>query len=180
MNKKNTARLLIASFFLTASFSPAMAGSFQAVINGKSFHIDSDYDWNENNFGVGIEYEFEPRSLWIKTLMANGFRDSRDNMSYMVGAGLHRRLLSSERFAEIYFDAGINAFVMTRDDVDDGKPFPGLLPSFTLGNRYVGLNLSYVPKSFVQKYMKANNVDPDMDGVIFLQFKVRLDRWLLN
>ena len=46
--------------------------------------------------------------------MANGFRDSTDNMSYMAGAGLHRRIFETHKLAGFYVYAGLNAFVMTR------------------------------------------------------------------
>ena len=118
---------------------PALAGSINGVINGKSFHFDSSYDWNEDNTGLGIEYEFEQQSAWKKVLMANGFRDSADGMSYMAGAGLHRRLYETDKLAGFYVYAGLNAFVMTRDDVNGGDPFPGVLPSLSIGNSKNGL-----------------------------------------
>ena len=62
MNNKNNAKILLALMFLIVPVTSAVAGSLQAVINGKSFHINSDYDWNEENYGIGIEYEFEPRA----------------------------------------------------------------------------------------------------------------------
>lgn len=179
MDTKTTAMTtILATLLLLSPFSTASAGSMQAVFNGKSYHIDSDYDWNESNYGFGIEYEFEPRSRWIKTVVANGFQDSQDNTSFMVGAGLHRRLLDGDRFAEFYVDAGLTAFVMTRDDINNEKPFLGALPSLTVGNRYVGLNLSYVPRYAVRDFARADTRDPDITGVVFLQFKLRLDRWM--
>ncbi len=172
-----TTSILVFSL-LAAPLALADDGSIQAVINGKSIHLDSDYDWNENNIGLGIEYEFEPKSRWVRTFLANGFKDSNENMSFMAGAGLHRRLLQSDRFDSLYIDAGITAFVMTRDDIEGGAPFLGALPSITVGNRHVGINLSYVPKSIVHDFANANRVDPNIDGLVFLQFKFRLDRWL--
>jgi len=171
---------LLVAIILSVAAPVACAGSLQAVINGRSLHINSERDWNENNYGLGFEYEFKSESRWIKTVLANGFHDSDDNMSYMAGAGLHRRLLASDHFADFYIDAGLTAFLMTREDVDGNKPFPGVLPSVTFGNRYVGFNLSYIPRAAVQSFGNTNQVDPDMDGVLFLQFKVRLDRWLLD
>lgn len=167
--------LCIWALILTVAATPAVADKLHLVINGKSFHVDSDYDWNENNYGIGVEYEFNSRSRWIKTAMANGFRDSQDNISYMAGAGLHRRLFVTERFADLYVDTGINVFLMMRRDIDDNRPFPGLLPSLTLGNRYGGINLSYVPKQVVHIFAKANIVDPNIDGIFFLQVKIRID-----
>ena len=175
---KRLSTLCIWALILTLLASPAVAGKFHLVLNGKSFHVDSDYDWNENNVGVGIEYEFDSRSRWIKIAMANGFRDSQNDMSYMAGAGLHRRVFATEQFAEVYVNIGINVFLMARKDINDYRPFPGLLPSLTLGNRYGGINLSYVPKKVVHDFAKANFADPDIDGVFFIQIKIRLDELL--
>jgi len=155
--------------------APANAGKMQLVINGKSIHVNSDYDWNEGNYGVGFEYEFNTRSRWIKLAMANAFLDSMENMSYMAGFGLHRRLVISDRFAGFYLDAGLNAFMMTRQDIANNRPFPAILPSVTVGNRYGGLNLSYIPKKFVRDVGHADLVDPNIGGIVFIQAKIRMD-----
>lgn len=156
--------------------SPATAGEFSTIINGKSYHINSTYDWNEDNYGVGAEYVFSTESRWKKSVMANGFRDSNNAMSYMAGVGLHRRLIESKRLAGFYFDAGLTAFLMTREDVGDNKPFPGVLPSLSFGNRYAGMNLTYLPGIAVRKMVNANFVDPHISGIVFVQLKVRLSR----
>ena len=110
--------------------------------------------------------------------MANGFRDSTDNMSYMAGAGLHRRIFETDRLAGFYIYAGLNAFVMTRDDVNDSKPFPGILPSISIGNEKVGFNLSYLPRQAIEETTNSTLVDPTLSGVLFLQFKVSMDQLL--
>ena len=155
-----------------------MAGNLSAVFNGKSFHINSSKDWNEKNYGLGLEYQFDTQSKWQKVVMANGFRDSDNHMSYMAGAGIHRRLLRTNRFSDFYIDAGINAFVMTREDVNDNQPFPGVLPSLTFGNRYGGFNLTYLPMRAVQKLVNAKSKRPTVTGVFFLQFKISLGELL--
>jgi len=76
--------IVVASLFAISAL-PAHAGTFNAVINGKSYHFNSTYDWNENNAGLGIEHEFASTSPWRTTVMANAFRDSTDTMSYMAG-----------------------------------------------------------------------------------------------
>ena len=152
----------------------ARAGEFAAVINGRSIHLDASRDWNEANTGLGLEYEFASRSRWKKRLMANGFRDSHDEMSYMAGGGLHRNLVSSDRFGGFYLDAGINAFLMTRKDVNDQRPFPGILPSVTVGNRYAGFNLTYLPEAAVEEFLDARIADDSVSGIVFLQFKVAM------
>jgi len=158
--------------------SPATAGKTSAVVNGKSFHFNSSYNWNENNYGFGLEHEFEQKSAWKWVAMANGFRDSTDNMSYMAGAGLHRRLYETDKLAGFSIYAGINAFLMTREDVNGSKPFPGVLPSVTIANDKVGLNFTYLPRKAVEETMDAQIVDPTISGILFMQFTVNLDQLL--
>ena len=166
---------LLASLLLLAGL-PAHAGQVNAVLNGKSFHLGASEDLNENNYGLGIEYEFANKSRWRKRLMVNGFQDSSDNMSYMAGGGLHRNLFSSERLGGFYVDAGINVFLMTRRDLNDNRPTPGVLPSLTVGNRHVGMNLTYLPRKAVEKLYDTSMQDQSISGIIFLQFKVNMTR----
>jgi len=158
--------------------STANAGTFNAVINGKSYHFNSTYEWNESNLGLGIEHEFDSTSAWRTTVMANAFRDSTDSMSYMAGGGLHRRLFETERMSGFYISAGLNAFVMTRSDVGDNRPFPGILPSVSIGNEKVGFNLTYLPRKAVEATTDSTIADPTISGILFIQFKVSLDQLL--
>jgi len=177
MANTHVSRWLAAALLI--SLAPVAHGTgFSAVLNGKSIHLDSEYDWNESNVGLGLEYMLPTEHRWKRILFANGFRDSMDEMTYMAGGGLHRRLFESDRFAGLYLDAGINLFLMTRDDVDRGRPFPGVLPSLTIGNRYVGMNLTYMPRDAVQEFVNAEFVDPSISGIVFLQVKVSVDRLL--
>jgi hypothetical protein len=144
------------------------------MLNGKSFHVDSEYSWNEDNRGIGFEYDFTGDSRWIKSGLVNGFRDSLNNMSYMAGAGLRRRVFQSDSLAGLYFDAGVVAFLMVREDINNREPFPGVLPVVTAGNRHIGLNLTYIPKMLVHDFAHADRVDPNIGGVFFLQAKITL------
>lgn len=158
--------------------SHAIAGDLNIVLSGRSYHVDSSHDWNEDNSGLGLEYHFTSRSPWRWVAMANGFRDSNNSMSYMTGVGLHRRLVETEAAGGLYIDAGLNAFVMTRKDVHDNRPFPGVLPSLSIGNRFAGLNLTYLPKRAVEEVLQADMVDPTISGIFFMQFKVDVARVL--
>ena len=166
------------TLFILALALPGMAaaGEFSTVINGKSYHLGASQDWNEDNLGVGLEYQFDSTSRWKYRLMANGFNDSNDEMSYMAGGGIHYNLLQSNRLGGFYVDAGLNAFVMTRQDVNDNQPFPGVLPSITFGNRYAGFNLTYLPRQAVEKMLSATMADDSIDGIVFLQFKFSMNR----
>ena len=159
---------------LTVAWSAAHAGEYSAIVNGRSFHIGASQDWNENNLGLGIEYEFATETRWKKRLMANGFRDSDENMSYMIGAGLHRNLYQTERLRGFYVDTGLNVFLMTREDVNDNRPFPGVLPSLTVGNDYAGLNLTYLPRQAVEKLHDRKMSDDSVSGIVFLQLKINM------
>ncbi len=170
--------LCVVAFLVAFPTSAALAGKFNAVVNGKSYHFNSTYDWNENNFGLGIEHEFDSKSAWRVMVMANAFRDSADSMSYMAGAGLHRRLYETEWLSGFYVQVGLNAFIMTRDDVDNSKPFPGILPSISLGNEKIGFNLTYLPRQAIEMTTNANVVDPTVSGILFIQFKVSLDLFM--
>lgn len=159
---------------LCISGGNAAAGQFDLVINGRSYHVNSDYDWNEKNLGLGVEYEFERSSPWIWSLSANAFMDSQNNMSYMAGGGLKRRLFQSASPAGYYFDAGLVAFVMSRADFNDYLPFPGVLPTLSFGRQNIGFNVSYVPEFVVRDVAQAKVLDPNVGGVFFLQMKFRL------
>lgn len=174
MIEKRAACLILAALALAAPFTVAIAGEFSAVLNGKSLHLGAEEDWNEENYGLGVEYEFSSKSRWKPRLMANGFRDSNEQMSYMAGGGLHRTLYSTERFKGLYIDAGVNAFLMTRKDINDNRPFPGILPSVTIGNDYLGMNVTYLPKKAVEEIYDNQMTDPSLSGIIFLQFKLAM------
>lgn len=162
----------VAAILLGFAMPAAEAGELSALVNGKSWHAGALEEWNEDNYGLGLEYEFASESRWKWKLMANGFVDSVDSMSYMAGGGLHRRLWDTWRFRDLYVDIGVNAFLMTREDVDDNRPFPGALPSLTVGNRYVGVNLTYLPRQAVEMMYDSEDVDRGITGIVFLQLKL--------
>ena len=169
-------KTLLLTFLL--SCSTVLAGEMRTVINGKSFHVGSKQQWNEKNYGLGLEYQLQsrPGSRWKPIFMANGFRDSNDEMSYLAGGGLHRNLLTSQQFNGLYIDVGVNLFMMTRKDVNDGRPFPGALPSLSIGNRTMGINLTYLPRMALEHITPSQSMDKNIKGVVFLQFKTNISQ----
>ncbi len=174
----NIAILTLIALLVVMPASSAHAGDLNAVINGRSVHVGATEDWNENNLGLGLEYQFSGNSRWKKQVMFNGFKDSNEDMSYMAGVGLHRTLFVSERLNGFYVDAGINAFLMTRSDVNDNRPFPGAVPSLTFGNRSVGVNLTYLPVKAVERMFDLRMMDDTVSGIFFVQLKVSIDQLL--
>lgn len=160
------------TFAVLLAASSSEAGQLSAIVNGRSFHVGAIEHWNESNYGLGVEYEFSGESRWKWKVLANGFVDSAENMSYMAGGGLHRRIRDTSRFHNLRVDVCLNAFLMTRDDVDDNRPFPGALPSVSVGNRYVGANLTYLPRTAVKFMYQTDDFDRGITGVIFLQLKL--------
>ncbi|MBT8102913.1 MAG: hypothetical protein KJO95_08075 [Gammaproteobacteria bacterium] len=180
MKRLNAARLTLLALLIVAPASSALAGNFSAVLNGRSIHVGATDEWNEDNVGLGLEYEFASESRWKRQVMVNGFRDSNDDMSYMAGAGLHRTLFATDRLNGFYVDAGVNAFLMTRTDVNDNRPFPGAVPSLSVGNRHMGFNLTYLPVKAVERLLDVQMMDDTVSGLFFLQFKVDISRLLPN
>jgi hypothetical protein len=67
---------------------------------------------------------------------------------------------------------------MMREDVNGNQPFPGVLPSLTIGNRYAGINITYLPVQAVEKLTGARMADESISGIVFVQFKVRVSQLL--
>ena len=145
-------------------------GSWDVVLNGRAVHINAARDWNEDNWGLGVEHEFASASPWVKIALANGFKDSMGNPSYMAGGGIKRRFSMGSQ--DFYVDLGGVAFVMTRQNVNHNEPFPGVLPAATIGFKRVALNLTYMPEAVVDRVTNSKKHDPTMEGVFFLQLKL--------
>ena len=158
-------RFLVFCFFLSLLLSPVItfAGNTGVIISGRSYHFDRTPERNENNWGLGLEHEYNSRDRWVKFSVINAFVDSMDNMSYMAGFGLKRRFFLKEK-SSLYFDAGAVAFIMTRDEYHGHRPFPGLLPAITLGGRVFAANLIYVP-----------GFEPITEESLFLQLRINVN-----
>jgi hypothetical protein len=150
----------------------ATAGQWDIVVNGKSFHVDGDRDWNESNWGLGFEHEFNPEARWVKMALGSGFVDSEDEMSYMGGGGIKRRFRLPVGERRVHVDLGAIGFVMTRQDVGNNEPFPGILPAISVGTRQFAVNLTYLPGQMAENVAHARTADPNLDGIVFLQFKL--------
>lgn len=170
------ATLLGTAMLALALVGPALAEDpdWSVVLNGKAIHIGANRDWNENNWGLGVERELAGHSPWVKVLFANGFIDSNDEMSYMAGGGIKRRFRPLPGRRDVYADMGVVGFLMTRRDVRDNEPFPGLLPAVTLGTDRFAMNLSYVPGRFVTHATDLRYEESGIKGIMFLQLKLAL------
>jgi len=170
---------VFAALAATAGLSaPAQAQDWNLILNGKSIHVNSSRDWNEHNWGLGLEREFDVQSKWVKVAVVNGFKDSQDAMSYMAGGGIKRRFRLDSLSEGLFVDVGVVGFLMTREDVRNNEPFPGLLPAMTVGTRRIALNVTYLSEQMMDSATNVTRVDPTVSGLVFLQ--LRLDPRLLG
>jgi hypothetical protein len=154
----------------TTASVQAQGGNWDVVLNGRAVHVGAKKHWNEQNWGLGFEREFAGSGRWVKVAMANGFKDSLEQPSYMAGGGIKRRF---RMFADdLYMDVGVVGFFMTRQDVNHNQPFPGALPALTFGSKHVAVNVTYMPEIVVDRVTHSKLRDPDMDGVFFIQLKL--------
>jgi len=150
--------------------SPAIAGEWSLLLNGKATHINvpPGRNYNERNWGLGVQYDFverdkEPDRKWIPFLNASEFQDSNRNLSYYAGGGIHRRFRPLSGSDTVHLDLGVVGFIMHRENFRNGRLFPGALPTASIGTDRVSVNITYIPK-----------VDPKMVALWFFQLKVAL------
>ena len=67
------------------------------------------------------------------------------------------------QYGSWHIDAGAIGFLMIRKNFRDEKPFPGILPVFSVGTQRVSLNMTYIPK-----------IEPKAVALVFFQLKVTL------
>lgn len=60
---------------------------FEGYVFGKSYHTNRDYDWNENNYGLGVGMTYDCKTIVKPSAIVATYRDSlnRKNTLAMVG-----------------------------------------------------------------------------------------------
>jgi len=155
-------------FFLFISLffsSQVMANSVNLIINGKAMHEDNK-NYNEENYGLGFEYNFEEKNHWITFINGGFFKDSHSNNSNYLGGGIKRRFLLGEDKDGWHIDAGMTAFLMTRKNFKKGQPFFGALPYASIGTSRFAVNATYIP-----------SVSPKLVALWFFQASVTVAEW---
>ena len=155
-------RLMSVLCLLLGFVCHVQADELHIVFNGKAIHLD-DGDYNEENWGLGVEYDWTPRKNWVKFFNASYFKDSNSQTSRYVGGGLKKRYHLEKDEDGWRVDAGLIAFLMTRKDYKDNDPFPGVLPFVTVANGPVSMNVTYIPE-----------VSPKHKDLLYFQFMFRI------
>lgn len=164
LNLRFWAIALCSVLVAVTSIRQGHAGDLSLILNGVAKHKEERKkgSFNEENWGAGLQYDYgNETDEWISFATLSGFLDSNSEPSYYAGGGIARRFILSKRFNNLHFDAGAIAFLMTRKDRNNGSPFPGALPVFSLGTRQASLNIIYIPK-----------VTPKMVALWFFQLKI--------
>ncbi len=121
------------------------ADDLQVIISGTAIHMGSN-DLNEQNYGLGLQYDINTHRDWIPVINLASFKDSNDNTSRYVGAGIKRRLRLKTDSGRLNLDLGAIALAMKRPGYNDDKPFYGAIPFFSVSNDWGGINVTYVPE----------------------------------
>lgn len=149
-------------FIVLSLFNPVFAEEFHLILSGTAKHAGNN-NFNEENWGLGFEYDFDKRNNWIPFFTGASFLDSNDNISRYLGGGTKRRFQLSGDPYGLHVDVGAVGFLMTRRGFKNNKPFPGVLPFISVGNHWLAVNVTYVPQ-----------VDPKMVEFLYFQGMVKL------
>lgn len=140
----------------------AAADDLQVIISGKAIHMGSN-DLNEDNYGLGLQYDFNPHQDWVPVINMASFKDSNDKTSRYVGGGLKRRFKFRANSQRLNFDVGAIALAMVRPDYNDEEPFYGVIPFISFSNNWGGINATYVPE-----------IESDTLPFWYFQFSIKL------
>ena len=161
--------ILWLSLILIFNAQSLRANELHFVLNGKSVHIEKkpNQTLNERNLGVGFQYEFQNfHKYWTPFINVGGFSDSYEKPSYYIGGGVFHRYKLPSQLLGLHFDAGLTGFMMTKADINDNEPFPGVLPIISIGNNMAALNITYVPK-----------ITDEGTDLWFMQLKLKLAKF---
>jgi hypothetical protein len=160
---------MIRQFFIFVVFlaftQQVTADVLHLVLNGKAFH-QQKRSFNEENWGLGFEYDFVEEEKWIPFVTGSFFKDSFSNTSTYFGGGSKRRFNLEADKQGWHIDVGVVAFLMTRKDTQNNKPFFGALPFVSLGTEKFAINATYIP-----------SVSPKYVSLIFIQTTFKLAEW---
>lgn len=155
-------RTFFAGLLMLLLMTQVHADELHLIVDGKAYHF-TNRNYNEKNYGLGFEYDFAPRKHWITFINGSTFKDSLKNTSNYIGIGMKRRYELEDDPEGWHADLGVIAFLMTRKDYHDNRPFPGALPVVSLGKQWFAINATYIPK-----------VSPKHVNLLFFQLMFRL------
>lgn len=140
----------------------AAAGQWNTLSSGGLYN---DAGRGQNNYrytGAGLQYEFDHGGgNWVNFVTASQIIDANQDEAYLAGGGIAKRLALSSGKDQLRLDLGLVACAMQRNDYNEGDTIFAAVPTFSLGNRKVAVNVSYV-----------SNPQYDLGKVWILQLKI--------
>jgi palmitoyl transferase len=124
-------------------------GSPTLLLSGYSYHLRSTYDaehlakLNEEAWGLGYAKAIDDAKTDWHALYGLAFRDSHDNIQAMVGYGWQTYWGPP---AGLKVGAGLTAFIVSRPDIANGIPVPGILPLLSVRYDRAQLLIAPIPK----------------------------------
>lgn len=147
-------------------FRPDMNISHELYIFGLSYHTNRDYDFNEENPGLGYSVElYEPTKDMLSFSWTGAFgtyKDSFSEQAYFAGIGPRATIGDRDGFH------GTFSLLISYLDGSDHKGFTGI-PFITLDYGNVGLGFTGALASKAQDTENSNMV------AVFLKFTLPLD-----
>ena len=152
-------------FFILGLLLPNLivADELHLILNGKAYHSDRSANYNEDNWGLGFEYDFEMNNDWVPLFTGSRFKDSNNQNSNYLGGGIKKRFEISKSALGMHVDLGVVGFLMTRYDYNNNDPFLGALPFVSVGNDFIAINATYIP-----------SISPKHTSLVYFQLGIKL------
>lgn len=99
---------------------------------------------NQLNLGLGLGMALRKDipGHWQPYALAAGFDDSFHNPTWLAGAGLRRHW----DFGPVRAQIGGLAAIIQRPDINQGSPFPGVVPIVGIGMGPITLEATFIPR----------------------------------
>lgn len=127
---------------------------WDVYLSGYAWHDRDTYTqkqlnkMNENTWGGGIGRSLRNERGNDESVYLVGIRDSNERPQYMAGYAYQWVF---PVVAQYEASIGVTGLLIRRHDWFDGRPFPAVLPVFSVGTRKAQLTATYVPHLSMRK-----------------------------
>jgi hypothetical protein len=135
---------------------------WDVYVTGYSYHDRDTYTkaqlnkMNEMTWGGGLGRTLRNERGNDESLYVIGMRDSNERAQWMAGYAYQWVFPVKSSFSNLELGAGLTGVIIRRQDWYDGRPFPAILPVFSVGTRAAQLLATYVPHLSARK--KKGNI----------------------
>lgn len=125
-------------------------GSYEVYVPAYAYHMPFAYSqdkisqYNELPWGLGLGKGLINESGNWEGIYGMAFKDSHNVFEYMVGYGWIP-MWNIGGNPDWKYGAGGTVFLMSRQDIMNYVPFPGILPAVSLSYKDVSVQAAYIP-----------------------------------